>query len=102
MEPMNALADVQGDRCEIWTGTQNPLGFRYEIADALELDVANVAVNNFYMGGGNESPNGALFGITGEAKKSEGVVFGIPFTKYYFPIGTTVNLTIPNSGNATG
>lgn len=52
MEPMNALADVQGDRCEIWTGTQNPLGFRYEIADALELDVANVSVNNFYMGGG--------------------------------------------------
>jgi isoquinoline 1-oxidoreductase beta subunit len=52
MEPMNALARVTGERCEVWTGTQNPLGFRYSVADALEMDAEQVTVNNFYMGGG--------------------------------------------------
>jgi isoquinoline 1-oxidoreductase beta subunit len=52
MEPMNALAVVEGNTCEIWTGTQNPLGFKHEIAVAMELEPANVKVNNFFMGGG--------------------------------------------------
>ena len=52
MEPMNALARVTGDSCEVWTGSQNPLGFRYAVADALEMDAGQVTVNNFYMGGG--------------------------------------------------
>lgn len=52
MEPMNATADVSGDSCKVWVGTQNPLGFRYEIAEALELDVENVELNQHYMGGG--------------------------------------------------
>lgn len=52
MEPMNAVAAVTGDSCEIWTGTQNPLGFKHQIAAAMELDAANVTINNFYMGGG--------------------------------------------------
>lgn len=52
MEPMNALAVVEGDQCEVWTGTQNPLGFKHEIAAAMELEPANVKVNNFFMGGG--------------------------------------------------
>tara|TARA_R110002072_G_scaffold50835_1_gene136439 strand:+ start:35287 stop:37515 length:2229 start_codon:yes stop_codon:yes gene_type:complete len=52
MEPMNALALVADGKCEVWTGTQNPLGFRHEIAAALQFDAENVTVNNFYMGGG--------------------------------------------------
>ncbi len=52
MEPMNAVASVQDGSCEIWTGTQNPLGFKYEIAAAMDMDAANVKINNFYMGGG--------------------------------------------------
>jgi isoquinoline 1-oxidoreductase beta subunit len=52
MEPMNAVVHVQGERCEIWTGSQNPLGFRYEVADALGLDAANVTMHNYQMGGG--------------------------------------------------
>lgn len=52
MEPMNALARVENGRCEIWTGTQNPLGFKHAVAEALEIDSENVSVTNFFMGGG--------------------------------------------------
>ena len=52
MEPMNALARVTDAGCEVWTGTQNPLGTRYELATALEMDAENVTVSNHTMGGG--------------------------------------------------
>ncbi|MEM1114762.1 MAG: molybdopterin cofactor-binding domain-containing protein [Pseudomonadota bacterium] len=52
MEPMNATARVTADSCEVWIGTQNPLGFRYEVAEALGLDVEQVQINQHYMGGG--------------------------------------------------
>ena len=52
MEPMNALANVSGDRCEIWVGSQNPLAFRHAVADALEMDLSNVTLHNHTMGGG--------------------------------------------------
>ena len=52
MEPMNAVASVVGDSCEIWTGSQNPLGFRYDVAAALDLDPENVSFHNYFMGGG--------------------------------------------------
>lgn len=52
MEPMNCTAWVHDDICEIWTGTQNPLGFAAEVADALEMDLENVRLHNAYLGGG--------------------------------------------------
>jgi isoquinoline 1-oxidoreductase beta subunit len=52
MEPMNALARMQNGKCEIWTGTQNPLGCRYDVAAALDMDVADVSINQHFMGGG--------------------------------------------------
>jgi isoquinoline 1-oxidoreductase subunit beta len=52
MEPMNATAHVHDGGCELWTGTQNPLGFRYAVADALGIDAAHVTVHNAPMGGG--------------------------------------------------
>jgi isoquinoline 1-oxidoreductase beta subunit len=52
MEPMNATARFEGGRCEVWSGSQNPLGFRYEIAEALDIDVENVDFHQHYMGGG--------------------------------------------------
>lgn len=52
MEPMNALALFSEGGCEIWTGTQNPLGFRHSIAEALELDTEAVTIHNHSMGGG--------------------------------------------------
>lgn len=52
MEPMTAVASVTGDKAEVWTGTQNPLGIAHAVADALELDAAQVKVHNQLMGGG--------------------------------------------------
>lgn len=52
MEPMNATARFAEGRCEVWTGTQNPLGFRHEIAAALAMDLESVRVHQCYLGGG--------------------------------------------------
>lgn len=52
MEPMNCTAWVHDEICELWTGTQNPLGFAAEVAKAIDLDADNVVVHNGYLGGG--------------------------------------------------
>ncbi len=52
MEPMNATVAIDGNACEVWIGTQNPLGTRYSVAAALEMDADNVTVHNHVMGGG--------------------------------------------------
>lgn len=52
MEPMNCTAWMRDGLCEIWTGTQNPLGFAAEVAAALEIDVEDVRLHNAYLGGG--------------------------------------------------
>ena len=52
MEPMNAVARVKDGKCEVWTGTQNPLGFKYDIAEALDMEASNVSISNQFLGGG--------------------------------------------------
>lgn len=52
MEPMNCTAWVHDGRCELWTGTQNPLAFAGEVADALDMDIEDVIVHNQFLGGG--------------------------------------------------
>ncbi len=52
MEPMNCLAWVHDGKCELWTGTQNPLGFAKDVSDALDMDLGDVTVHNQYLGGG--------------------------------------------------
>ncbi len=52
MEPMNCTAWMRDGKFELWTGTQNPLGFAHEVADALEIDADDVTVHNQYLGGG--------------------------------------------------
>ena len=52
MEPMNATARVADGKCEVWVGSQNPLGCRSAVAAALGLDVEDVTVHNCFMGGG--------------------------------------------------
>ncbi len=32
MEPMNCVADVKNDSCDIWVSTQDPVGFKYQAA----------------------------------------------------------------------
>ncbi|MGI9549774.1 MAG: molybdopterin cofactor-binding domain-containing protein [Aurantibacter sp.] len=52
MEPMNCTAHVHEGRCELWVGSQNPLGFADSVAEALDLDLEKVIVHNQYLGGG--------------------------------------------------
>ena len=52
MEPMNCTAWVHDDICELWTGTQNPLGFAAEVADVLDMNLEDVVLHNQYLGGG--------------------------------------------------
>jgi isoquinoline 1-oxidoreductase beta subunit len=52
MEPMNCTAWVHDGICELWLGTQNPLGFAADVAKAIDFDIENVKVHNQYLGGG--------------------------------------------------
>lgn len=52
MEPMNATAWVRDGKCDVWAGTQNPLGTKMTTAAALGIDADNVSVHNYFMGGG--------------------------------------------------
>ncbi len=52
MEPMNCTAWVHDDRCELWLGTQNPLGFAQQVAKAIGMDQSQVVLHNQYLGGG--------------------------------------------------
>lgn len=52
MEPMNATVKIEGDKLDIWTGSQNPLGTRNAVAKALGLKKHDVTVHNQYLGGG--------------------------------------------------
>lgn len=52
MEPMNCTAWIHDGICELWLGTQNPLGFAADVAKAIDFDIDNVKVHNQYLGGG--------------------------------------------------
>jgi len=52
MEPMNCTALVNSEGCELWVGSQNPLGFANSVAEVLDMDTENVIVHNQYLGGG--------------------------------------------------
>lgn len=52
MEPMNCLADVRSDYCEVWAPTQTPQRAQSEAASILGLPVTKVRVNVTLLGGG--------------------------------------------------
>jgi isoquinoline 1-oxidoreductase beta subunit len=52
MEPMNAVAHVQGDHAEIWAGNQVPDVLQGLVARALGIPAANVRVHTTLLGGG--------------------------------------------------
>src|SRR5262249_5548478 len=52
MEPPVALADVKGDKAEIWAPVQSPGGTREDVAKTLGIPEENVTVNVTLLGGG--------------------------------------------------
>jgi len=52
LEPMNCTARVDGDRLEVWVGTQNGDATLAAAAEAGGVPLQNVRVNKFLLGGG--------------------------------------------------
>lgn len=52
MEPPVAVADVKGDRVEVWAPVQSPGGTRDDVAKTLGIPEDNVTVNVTLLGGG--------------------------------------------------
>ncbi len=51
MEPMAATAQVENGRCEMWSGTQDPLNARNVAAKAIGVDEDAVQFHNLQVGG---------------------------------------------------
>lgn len=52
MEPMNATAWLHDGKLELWSGLQNPLGVRDDLAKEFGFEKEQVIINNVYLGGG--------------------------------------------------
>jgi isoquinoline 1-oxidoreductase subunit beta len=52
VEPMNCIADVRADRCELWVPTQAPERVRDRVAERIGLPPTAVKVNVTLVGGG--------------------------------------------------
>jgi isoquinoline 1-oxidoreductase beta subunit len=52
MEPLNAVADVRQDGCDVWVGTQFQTGDRAAAAQAAGLEPENVTLHTTLLGGG--------------------------------------------------
>ena len=52
MEPMNATAHVQADRCETWSPSQSPTGVQQVAARITGLKPEQIHVHTPYLGGG--------------------------------------------------
>jgi isoquinoline 1-oxidoreductase beta subunit len=52
MEPLNCLADVRANGCDLWLGTQMQSPDRDAAAAALGMDPAQVRVHTAFLGGG--------------------------------------------------
>jgi CO/xanthine dehydrogenase Mo-binding subunit len=52
LEPFVTVADVRGERIEVWTSTQNPFPLRKELARVLQVGESRIRVNVPYVGGG--------------------------------------------------
>lgn len=52
MEPLNCIADVQGDKCTIWGPIQAPDWIQRDLADRLKMPVENITVHMTFLGGG--------------------------------------------------
>ena len=52
MEPLNCTVKIDGDRCEIWTGTQFQTGDQMAAAAILGTDPSKITLHTPFLGGG--------------------------------------------------
>ncbi len=63
MEPMAAVAHVEGDKVQLWMPTQDPQGTKSFINQALGFADENITINCTLMGGGFGRKSKADFGV---------------------------------------
>jgi isoquinoline 1-oxidoreductase subunit beta len=63
VEPMNCIADVRADRCELWVPTQAPERVRDRVAERIGLPPTAVTVNVTLTGGGFGRRLGYDYGV---------------------------------------
>jgi isoquinoline 1-oxidoreductase beta subunit len=84
MEPLNCTVKIDGDKCEIWTGTQMQTGDQAAAAKILGIPVENVTINTMFLGGGfgrRASPNSDFVGEAVEVAKAAGVPVKVVWTR---------------------
>jgi isoquinoline 1-oxidoreductase beta subunit len=52
MEPLNCIADVKDNTCEIWGPIQGPDWIQRDLADRLKMPIDNITVHMTFLGGG--------------------------------------------------
>ena len=52
MEPLNAVADVTAEGCELWLGTQSQSQDARFVAEALGIEPSKVRIHTMFLGGG--------------------------------------------------
>ncbi|MCS3795618.1 molybdopterin cofactor-binding domain-containing protein [Niastella sp. OAS944] len=52
MEPLNCVADVKDNTCEIWGPIQGPDWIQRDLADRLKMPIDNITVHMTFLGGG--------------------------------------------------
>jgi isoquinoline 1-oxidoreductase beta subunit len=82
MEPMNATADVRGDRAEIWAPAQSPMRIANEAARRLGIPPANVTMHVTLAGGGFGRRFYADFGVeAAELSRAAGAPVQVVWTR---------------------
>src|SRR6185312_1658875 len=59
MEPMNATVKIDGERIDVWVGTQDALDETEKVAEHFKIEAENIYLHNAYCGGGFGRRDGA-------------------------------------------
>ncbi|WP_437331516.1 molybdopterin cofactor-binding domain-containing protein [Sorangium sp. So ce394] len=84
MEPLNCTVKIEGDRCEIWTGTQFQTGDQMAAAKILGTAPEKVQIHTTFLGGGFGRRASPVADFVGEAvmvAKAAGVPVKVVWTR---------------------
>jgi isoquinoline 1-oxidoreductase beta subunit len=84
MEPLNCTVKLDGDRCEIWTGTQFQTGDQLAAAGILGIPPDHVSIHTTFLGGGFGRRANPAADFVGEAvmvAKAAGVPVKVVWTR---------------------
>lgn len=84
MEPLNCTVKIEGDRCEIWTGTQFQTGDQMAAAKILGTTPEKVQIHTTFLGGGFGRRASPVADFVGEAvivAKAAGVPVKVVWTR---------------------